>query len=311
MIPTKEAFEDSGFQTDCFGPAHRVGEGHPQSQMAAAATSKGAKIVVACWTGFLVENVVLTHNREWLIARFGDERYHQFYNICSTVAVTSIAVGYWKYGRGRGMRHQLYTHGNTMPNLCALSAAALGGAGMAQMAPKLQVPFNLFGDTSPSPRALAPSPSPAPVASSSALSDQPARPPARFVRCPIDFTPTDIPADGVYGIKRITRHPFFWSWGVCCLAPALTTPLLAEVAMWSMPILFAAVGTTHQDYRYRRGSGGTLSPEVEAVTSNVPFLALLQGRQDWGRTAAELKWVNAGLGVLVCCILLRGRLRPC
>jgi hypothetical protein len=49
------------------------------------------------------------------------------------------------------------------------------------------------------------------------------------VRCPMDFTPVDVPADGVYGLKRVTRHPTFWSLGMLGLGTALATPLATEV----------------------------------------------------------------------------------
>ena len=29
------------------------------------------------------------------------------------------------------------------------------------------------------------------------------------VRCPMDFSPPDVPEDGIYGLKRVTRHPMF------------------------------------------------------------------------------------------------------
>lgn len=71
------------------------------------------------------------------------------------------------------------------------------------------------------------------------------------VRCPMDFTPHDVPSDGVYGIRRITRHPTFWSLGLLGLGTALTTPFAPEIVCFSAPALFAAIGGAHQDYRYR------------------------------------------------------------
>jgi uncharacterized membrane protein len=68
--------------------------------------------------------------------------------------------------------------------------------------------------------------------------------------------------------------------------------------MFSFPIVFSYIGSSHQDYRYRRNNGGRLTPEREAVTSNIPFLALLQGKQSWAALADEVKWTNAGIAGL-------------
>lgn len=39
------------------------------------------------------------------------------------------------------------------------------------------------------------------------------------------------------------------------------------------------MGTQHQDYRHRRGIGGKLDFDLDASTSNIPFVALLSGKQ--------------------------------
>ena len=72
----------------------------------------------------------------------------------------------------------------------------------------------------------------------------------------------------------------------------------------------------HQDYRFRRGWGGTLPPELDKRTSNVPFWAMLTGSQDPGgavesfkKLSGEIKYGNA----LLACLLAAGmalRRRP-
>lgn len=96
--------------------------------------------------------------------------------------------------------------------------------------------------------------------------------------------------------------------GHALVTPWLTTALLVGI----FPLSFAYIGGEHKDYRYRKGSGGTLSPRVDAVTSNVPFVALVMGRQSWSALADELKWSNAAIGVGVATLLAirRGRLPP-
>lgn len=140
---------------------------------------------------------------------------------------------------------------------------ALGLVGFSQLLPKLQVPVTLTRQgpvgvelvattphTTP-PATTAPSASVshalhAAVDTTAAVSGW--RPTAR---CPMDFAPKDVPADGVYGLKRVTRHPTFWSLGFLGLGTALGSPFAPEVVMFAFPALFAAVGGSHQDYRYR------------------------------------------------------------
>lgn len=45
-------------------------------------------------------------------------------------------------------------------------------------------------------------------------------------------------------------------------------------------------------FRHRRGSGGYLSPEKDAKTSNIPFLAIVSGQQSIDDLVRELKWSN-------------------
>ena len=73
--------------------------------------------------------------------------------------------------------------------------------------------------------------------------------------------------------------------------------------------MVALVGTHHQDDRYRRGIGGHLSPEKEARTSNLPFYALLTGRQDWGKLAEEIKLPNCGVAMSIVALLFLSRTR--
>lgn len=81
------------------------------------------------------------------------------------------------------------------------------------------------------------------------------------------------------------------------MGSALATTFVSEMALFGFPLVFALIGGAHQDYRYRRGIGGSLPSSTEAVTSNVPFLALLSGSQSWSNLYYETKWTNAGLSL--------------
>ena len=82
----------------------------------------------------------------------------------------------------------------------------------------------------------------------------------------------------------------------------------------SMPVIVALIGGSHTDSRHRRGMGGELSKEYDAVTSNIPFKAMLSGRQgdvieSMSQCVKDLKPLNAMLGVGAAALIVatRGR----
>ena len=103
--------------------------------MASLWANKGVRWVAMGWTGFIVENLVLSQNREEIIKNLGDDTYHYIYNTLSTATCGSIAFG-------------LYKHGNTGPFLNkrlpirALGAVVqtIGVVGLSQLAPAVQIP---------------------------------------------------------------------------------------------------------------------------------------------------------------------------
>ena len=201
----------------------------------------------------------------------------------STCACGSIAYGYLRHGRQQGPR--LWKSAPLRARGGAILLQGLGLVGFSQMFPRLQVPIIMEASSVSGAR------------DKQVDSSVPAGSSVR-VRCPMDFRPEDAPEDGIAGLKRVTRHPTFWSMGALGLGSALATPFATEAVMFGMPAVVAAIGTTHQDYRFRRNSGGELSPEVDAVTSNVPFLALITGQQSWKALGEEMKWLNAAVGLL-------------
>lgn len=191
--------------------------------------------------------------------------------------------------------------------LTSLTLQSFGLVGASQFIPKIQMPVT-YGDSpaqQPAPRPLpqhetVPPPSAAAAAGSGGE--------GRFrAQCPMDFSPVDVPADGVCGVKRVTRHGMFWSMGMFGLGAAVGTPYATVAAMGAFPALFAAVGGLHQDSRYRRGMGGSLPKDLDEKTSSLPFVALLTGVQSWGALADELKWSNAAAAVAVALLLAARR----
>lgn len=116
-------------------------------------------------------------------------------------------------------------------------------------------------------------------------------------------------SEGPKGLERVTRHVMFWSIGFCGLGSALVTPFASEIVFYAMPAVFAAVGGMHQDSRFRRGIGGTLSRELDEATSCLPFVALITGKQSWEAVGNELKELNALIGVLAALALAVRRVR--
>jgi len=119
-------------------------------------------------------------------------------------------------------------------------------------------------------------------------------------RCPMDFkAKRDVKEGEVYGVERVSRHANLWSLASLGVGTALLTPFVVESLFFAGPIALATVGTWHQDSRFKRGMGGTLTADMESKTSNIPFAALLLGRQDWGKLWDEFKGLNALLPALV------------
>ena len=245
--------------------------------------SKGIRYISLGWLGFITENVVLSENRTEIILSFGDDNYHRMYNTLSTVACGSIAYGFFRHGRGQG---PILAYRSKASLFTGYVLQSLGVVGLSQMAPKFQLPFTKKSEEVPSSGTISEVEKAAP-ASSYAL------------RCPMDFKPKDIPTDGIYGVDRVSRHASFWSFGITTLGYAMTTVFIPEVVMCAWPIVFAFIGTSHQDSRYRRGMGGSLSKEKDEKTSNIPFLALVTGRQQWEPLMTEIKMENAALAMLV------------
>jgi len=268
---------------------------------------RGVRWVGLGWTAFLAENIVLSENRTWIISAIGDTGYHTAYSALSTAATASIAWGLFKHGRKGVAPPAFQTPLRSSPGRMALSLAlsSLGLIGFSQLAPKLQVPVELAPkDDIANPEATSEVKDKVDQSSSS-------KPKTGFFRpkCPMDFRPVDVPEDGVYGTKRVTRNPNFWSLGLLGAGAAAAATTAPQAVAFGYPLVFALLGGAHQDSRFRRGMGGSLDSEVDGKTSNVPFLALITGHQDWSDLAKEIKWTNAGLATLAALLFVLRRAR--
>ena len=153
------------------------------------------------------------------------------------------------------------------------------------------------------------------------------------VRCPFDFTDSKtkqlsnnnsnsnknepLSINDIHGMDRITRHPGLWSFGLIGLGSSFLSPCIPTKVYLSMPLLMALIGGHHQDSRFRRNIGGSfISEEYDYLTSNVPFWAMISGKQGDDRLTLlselcnkEIKGLNLALsmGMAALFVARRGR----
>lgn len=89
------------------------------------------------------------------------------------------------------------------------------------------------------------------------------------------------------GVLRITRHPLMWGIALWALLHLLANGDLAAVIFFGTFLVLAVKGTFDLDRKRLRACGERWQRYMES-TSNVPFHAILTGRQklEWG----ELGW---------------------
>jgi uncharacterized membrane protein len=105
------------------------------------------------------------------------------------------------------------------------------------------------------------------------------------------------------GILRITRHPFLWSVALWGFAHLVITGDAASTVLFGSLMLLALIGPRSIDAKRRRRLGSTWERFAQ-TTSNVPFAAILQGRNTL--RLEELGWWRLALAVGVYGSLLLG-----
>lgn len=102
------------------------------------------------------------------------------------------------------------------------------------------------------------------------------------------------------GILRVTRHPVMWAIALWAAAHLTARGDAAAVVFFGTLLLLAASGTVLIDRRKR-----TTTEDWErfaSVTSNVPFAAILAGRNTLH--IAEIGWLRAGVALTLYGLLL-------
>ncbi|HET7541816.1 MAG TPA: NnrU family protein [Polyangiaceae bacterium] len=106
--------------------------------------------------------------------------------------------------------------------------------------------------------------------------------------------------DAARGVLRITRHPFLWAVTLWSGAHLLVTGHVAAILFFGSLLLTALRGTSSIDEKRRRTNKAEFTRYL-AVTSNVPFAAIIQGKN---RFVLKELWVPLVIAALLMAVLL-------
>lgn len=109
------------------------------------------------------------------------------------------------------------------------------------------------------------------------------------------------------GVLRITRHPTMWAFGLWALSHLAANGDLASVLFFGVIAALALIGTKLIDARYKNRLSAIWSTFSER-TSNLPFAAIIAGRQTLD--VGEIGWwrIALALGLYVALLLLHPQL---
>ncbi len=130
---------------------------------------------------------------------------------------------------------------------------------------------------------------------------------AFLVRNPTALGGGVLPASGedpepARGVLRITRHPFQWGVLLWAVAHVAANGDTLSVVFFSTFAVLAGLGTLLLDRKKAATLGVAWGPFARA-TSNVPFLAILRGRN---RLVLRELWLPVVLGLTLAMALFRG-----
>jgi uncharacterized membrane protein len=113
------------------------------------------------------------------------------------------------------------------------------------------------------------------------------------------------------GIVRITRHPFLWGVALWALVHLIVNGDLAAFILFGSLLVLALVGTVSIDAKRRRAFGEQWT-QFAGVTSNIPFAAVVTGRNRLGPALREIGlWRPlAAIAVYVAAFYLHGQAGP-
>ena len=109
--------------------------------------------------------------------------------------------------------------------------------------------------------------------------------------------------DVVSGMLRITRHPFLWGVAIWAGGHLLVNGDRASILLFGSMLALAIFGTLSIDAKRKRALGETWDG-FAAQTSNVPFGAILAGRQPL--KIGEIGWWRIALAIVIYVGILMG-----
>src|SRR5262245_51758515 len=107
--------------------------------------------------------------------------------------------------------------------------------------------------------------------------------------------------DAAKGIQRITRHPFLWGVALWSFTHLIMNGDLASVIFFGSFLILAVAGPFSIDRKRKQALGDSWN-RFTALTSNVPFIAIIQGRNALKLT--EIGWWRPLVAVIVYALLL-------
>ena len=113
----------------------------------------------------------------------------------------------------------------------------------------------------------------------------------------------------VRGMTRITRHPFLWGTALWALVHFVINGDAASSILFGSLLLLAVGGTASIDAKRRRNFGERWE-SFARQTSNVPFAAIVAGRNQLGAALREIGVVRplVAIAVFAAVFALHGRL---
>ncbi|MBX3484006.1 NnrU family protein [Phenylobacterium sp.] len=109
--------------------------------------------------------------------------------------------------------------------------------------------------------------------------------------------------DIVRGMLRVTRHPFLWGVAIWAAGHLLVNGDRASLVLFGSMLVLAVYGTRSIDAKRRRALGPAWDA-FAARTSNIPFAAILSGRQRL--SLGEIGWWKPALGLAVAAAIALG-----
>jgi uncharacterized membrane protein len=103
------------------------------------------------------------------------------------------------------------------------------------------------------------------------------------------------------GILRVTRHPLMWSFALWAASHMIARGELAAVIFFGAFLVLALAGTILIDLR-KAASSSEDWQRFERVTSNIPFVAIMEGRNRL--VLGEIGWWMIVLGIALYALLL-------